>query len=106
MFKKIAKKLRCAARRAPPRRGGFGFEKGKKWLGNSLGAPLAASHVFFRSPEAPKSALGRVLGSILRETGRQERNKGSRDRFWEPFWLPKWRLLCDFGGVRGVRFFL
>ena len=75
---------RCA--RVPSLTGwGFGFENGKKWLGNSLGAPLGASNVFFRPPEVPKSALGRVLGSILQETGRQERNKGSRDRFWELF---------------------
>ena len=60
----------------PPCRGGrVGFENGKKWLGNCLGAVLGASKDFFRTPEAPKSALGRVLGSILRETGRQERNK-------------------------------
>ena len=33
----------------------------------------------------------------MRETGRQERNKGSRDRFWEPFWLPKWHFCMILG---------
>ena len=106
-FSRKMLKIQGALRPAPPLTGwGFGFENGKKWLGNCLGAALGASKVVFRFPEAPKSALGRVLGSILRETGRQERNKGSRDRFWEPFWLPKCHVLYDLGGVRGVRFFL
>ena len=35
------------------------------------------------------------MGSILRETGRQERNKGSRDQFWQPFWLQSWSLFDD-----------
>ena len=56
-----------------------------------LGAALGVSKVFFRFPEALKSDLGRVLGSILRETGRQERNKGSQNRFGVPFWLSQLR---------------
>ena len=43
--------------------------------------PQDAPHEFFSSPEAPKSDLGHVLGPIWRETGPQERNKGSWQRF-------------------------
>ena len=73
----------------PPAGGGSVLRTAKNGWEIRLGRPWARPMFFFRPPEAPKSALGRVLGSILRETGRQERNKGSRDRFWEPFWLPK-----------------
>ena len=49
-------------------------------------------------PEVPKSALGRVLESILQETGRQERNKGSRFDFGSHFGFPN-SILCMFWGV-------
>ena len=68
--------------RPPPAGWGVGFEGGKTDLRISSWAPPAALLDFFLAPEAPKSDLGRVLGSILREPGRQERNQGSLERFW------------------------
>ena len=58
--------------------GVVGFERGQEMTGKfPWGAFGRVQRIFPPFPEARQSALGRVLGSILRETGRQERNKGS-----------------------------
>ena len=55
---------------APPHTGvGVGFEGGKKWLGNCLGSPPAASKDFFWAPEASEVDFGRLLAPTLRPRG-------------------------------------